>query len=186
MKNCPQTEGQSVLQHGFSVKNYLFDLINHLKTGSNLKYNWVLPDWVYENKELILQSLPDEQTLKLYTIFHDCGKPFCLQIDENGKRHFPDHANVSYQIFKQIFNNDVAADLIKHDMLIHITKSENTIEFCKTPYFLTLLVTGLAEIHSNSNMFGGLKSQSFRIKHKSITQRGKQIFKIISENIHIV
>lgn len=65
MKNCPQTQGQSVLQHGFSVKNYLFDLINHLKTGSALKYEWILPDWVCENKELILQSLPDGENIKI-------------------------------------------------------------------------------------------------------------------------
>lgn len=179
MKNCPQTQGQSVLQHGFSVKNYLFDLINHLKTGSTLKYEWILPDWVYENKDLILQSLPDEQTLKLYTIFHDIGKTICLQTDENGKRHFPDHANVSYQIFKQIFNNDIAAQLIKHDMHIHLLKSNGVDDFVKNPYAITLLLTGLAEIHSNAEMFGGLSSISFKIKNKSICQRGKQILKQI-------
>lgn len=60
MKNCEQTKGQSVLDHGISVKNYLFDLINHLRTGDPLKYNWILPDWIYTNKDLILSSLPDD------------------------------------------------------------------------------------------------------------------------------
>ena len=101
MKNCEQTKGQSVLQHGISVKNYTFDLINHLRKGTPLKYEWVLPDWLYENKDLILSSLPSDRTLKYYTILHDCGKPYCLQIDENDKRHFPDHANVSYNVFNQ-------------------------------------------------------------------------------------
>jgi hypothetical protein len=186
MSECDQTQGQSVLDHGISVKNYLFDLINHLRTGSSLQYEWKLPDWVLQNKDLILSSLPDDETLELYTTYHDCGKSFCLMVDSDGKRHFPNHSEVSYQYFKQVFNNPVAAELIRHDMLIHTIKSESTIHFCKTPYFLTLLITGLAEIHANSNMFGGIKSQSFRIKHKSITQRGKQIFKIISENTHIV
>jgi hypothetical protein len=54
MKMCEQTQGQSVLQHGLSVKNYLFDLINHLRYETPLKYDWILPDWVYPNKDLIL------------------------------------------------------------------------------------------------------------------------------------
>ena len=68
MKSCPQSKTQSVLDHGLSVKNYLFDLINHMRTGSPLKYQWILPDWIYENKDQILSSLPDDETLKLYTV----------------------------------------------------------------------------------------------------------------------
>lgn len=175
MKSCEQTKGQSVLQHGYSVKNYLFDLINHLRYDSPLKYDWILPEWVYSEKDLILSSLPDDKTLKLYTIFHDCGKPRCLQIDSDGKRHFPDHANISYQVFKEYFNNDIAADLILHDMDIHLLKSDGVEEFCKNPYAITLLLTGLAEVHSNASMFGGKDSTSFKIKFKSISKRGKQI-----------
>ncbi len=160
MSECEQTKGQSVLEHGVSVKNYLFDLINH---------------WVLENKDLLLSSLPDDETLELYTIYHDCGKPFCLEIDENGKRHFPNHAEVSYQIFNQVFNNSVAADLILHDMDIHLLKSDGVVEFCQNPHALTLLLTGLSELHSNAQMFGGLDSTSFKIKWKCINQRGKQI-----------
>lgn len=179
MKDCQQTKGQSTLEHGFSVKNYLFDLVNHLRKGYPLKYNWNLPNWVYDSKDLILANLPDDKTLKFYTIFHDIGKWKCLTIDNDGKRHFPNHAEVSYQYFKQVFNNPVAAELIRHDMDIHLLKSECVEEFSKNPYALTLLLTGLAEIHSNSTMFGGISSTSFRIKCKSITQRGKSIFHII-------
>ena len=181
MKNCDQTKGQSVLQHGISVKNYTFDLINHLKYGTPLKYEWKLPDWLYENKDLILSNLPSDRTLKYYTILHDCGKPYCLEIDEDGKRHFPDHANVSYEVFSQIFDDKIAADLIKHDMDIHLLKSDGVEEFCKNPYHLTLLLVGLSELHSNSNMFGGLDSTSFKIKWKCINKRGKQIFKILKK-----
>ena len=182
MKNCEQTKGQSVLEHGISVKNYLFDLINHLRNGDPLKYEWVLPDWLHTNKDLILSSLPDDDTLELYTSYHDCGKPFCLTIDNDGKRHFPNHAEVSYTIFKQIFNNDVAAELIRHDMDIHLLKSDGVDDFCINPFALTLLLTGLAEVHSNAQMFGGLDSTSFKIKWKSINQRGKQILNKIKNN----
>lgn len=182
MKSCEQTKGQSVLDHGISVKNYLFDLINHLRNNTDLKYDWILPDWVYDNKDLIINSLPSDDTLELYTIYHDCGKPYCLTIDSDGKRHFPNHAEVSYQIFKQVFSNDIAAKLILHDMDIHLLKSAGVVDFCKNPHAITLLLSGLAELHSNSNLFGGTNSTSFKIKFKSISQRGKQIFSKIKNN----
>ena len=181
MRECEQTQGLSVLEHGESVREHLFDIINHLRDGSPLKYEWRLPDWLIENKDMILSSLPDDETLELYTVFHDAGKPFCLEIDENGRRHFPNHAEMSYQYFKQVFDNDVAAELILHDMDIHLLKADGVEEFSKNPHALTLLLTGLSEIHSNSKIFGGLESTSFKIKWKSINQRGKQIIKKIKE-----
>ncbi len=182
MKSCEQTKGQSVLDHGISVKNYLFDLINHLRNNTDLKYDWILPDWLYSNKDLIINSLPSDDTLELYTTYHDLGKPYCLTIDSDGKRHFPNHAEVSYQIFKQVFSNDIAAKLILHDMDIHLLKSTGVEGFCKNPHAITLLLSGLAELHSNSNLFGGTNSTSFKIKWKSINQRGKQIFNKIKNN----
>lgn len=176
MKNCEQTKGMSVLQHGESVKDYLFDLINHLRSGTPLKYDWRLPNWIFENKDLILSSLPDDETSELYTVYHDCGKPFCLTIDDEGRRHFPNHAQVSYDIFKQVFDNPVAAELILHDMDIHTLKADDVKEFVQNPHAITLLLTGLAEIHSNCQMFGGFSSTSFKIKFKCLNQRGKQIF----------
>lgn len=175
MYECEQSKGQSVLEHGFSVKNYLFDIIKHLRDGTELKYKWIIPDWVYQNKDMILSSLPDDKTLKLYTVFHDAGKPFCLTMDSNGKRHFPNHANVSYEYFSKIFDNKIASELIRHDMDIHNLRSDGVENFYKNKYALTLLLTGLAEIHSNSTLFGGFESTSFKIKFKSISKNGNRI-----------
>jgi len=177
MKSCEQTKGQSVLRHGLSVKNYTFDLINHLRKGTPLKYEWIIPDWLYENKDLILSNLPSDKTLRYYTILHDCGKPYCLHVDGSGKRHFPNHSEVSYNVFNQLFDDKIASHLIKHDMDIHLLKADGVEEFCKNPYALTSLLVGLAEVHSNTQMFGGLDSTSFKIKWKCINQRGKQIIK---------
>lgn len=181
MKSCEQTKGQSVYQHGESVKDYLFDIINHLKYDTSLKYKWSIPQCIYDNKEIILNSLPNEKTLELYTVFHDCGKPFCLEVDSNGKRHFPNHAKISYDVFNDVFNDDIASYLILHDMDIHLLKSNGVEEFSKNPYSTTLLLTGLAEIHSNCELFGGTDSTSFKIKLKSITKRAKQLFKLLKK-----
>lgn len=181
MKSCEQTKVQSVYQHGVSVKDYLFDIINHLKYGKTLKYKWSIPQCIYDNKKIILNSLPNEKTLELYTVFHDCGKPFCLELDSNGKRHFPNHAKISYDVFNDVFNDDIASYLILHDMDIHLLKSDGVEEFSKNQYSTTLLLTGLAEIHSNCELFGGTDSTSFKIKLKSITQRAKQLFKLLKK-----
>jgi hypothetical protein len=181
MKSCPQTESQSVLEHGISVKNYLMDLLDHLEQGTALKYEWKLPEWIYEEKEFILRNLANRKTLKLYTSMHDCGKPLCIEIDPEGKRHFPNHAQVSYETFIKFYDDPIAADLILHDMDIHTLKSEGVEEFSKNPHAITLLITGLAEIHSNAKMFGGIDSTSFKIKHKCISKRGKQIINLIKK-----
>lgn len=181
MKSCEQTKGMTVLEHGISVKNYLFDLLNHLRTGEKLKYEWKLPEWVYENSDFILNSIVEDKTLELYTKYHDCGKPFCLEVDDEGKRHFPNHAEKSYEIFKKLFSNETAANLIRHDMDIHLLKADGVEDFCKNPLAITLLITGLAEIHSNSVMFGGISSTSFKIKWKNISKRGKNIINLLKE-----
>jgi len=179
MKSCEQTKGLSVYEHGVSVKNYLFDLVNHLRNETPLKYEWRLPDWIYKNSNFILSQLPDDKTLELYTVYHDIGKPFCLYVDDKGKRHFPNHADVSYEIFSKLFKNKTAAELVKHDMDIHNLRSDGVEEFCKNPLAITLLLSGLSEIHSNAKMFVGIESVSFIIKWKSINQRGKQILNIL-------
>ena len=181
MANCEQTKGQSVLQHGESVRSYTFDLLDHLKIGSPLTYDWRLPDWLIDNKFLFLESLPNDETLDLYTRFHDIGKPYCIEIGNDGRRHFPNHAEVSFNIFKQIFDDDHAANLIRHDMDIHLLKADGVEDFCKSTDAITHLLVGLAEIHSNAQMFGGMESTSFKIKWKCLNQRGKQIINLINK-----
>lgn len=183
MKNCEQTKGLSVLQHGDSVLAYTFDLINYLRGNSSLNFEWRLPDWVLSNKELFLSSLPSGETLTLYTKYHDIGKPYCLTIDDEGRRHFPNHAEVSFQIFSQLFDNKIAADLIKHDMDIHLLKADGVENFVNNPNALTHILVGLAELHSNAQMFGGIESTSFKIKWKSLNARGKQILNLINTKI---
>jgi hypothetical protein len=178
MSTCEQTTGLSILQHGESVRDHLFDLLSHLRTNSELQNEWKFPDWLLDNQDLILSNLPDDQTLNLYTVYHDIGKPFCLTIDQDGRRHFPDHAQKSYEIFSNVFDNEVAADLILHDMDVHLLKADGVEEFAKSTNSLTLLLVGLSEIHANAKMFGGIESTSFKIKWKSLNQRGKQIINI--------
>lgn len=165
------------------VRNFSFDLINHLRKGTKLKYTWKLPDWVLSNKDLILLKLEHDFIVDRYTRYHDVGKPFCLNIDGEGKQHFPNHAAVSEEIYRKYVSkkDTVVRRLIKYDMDIHCLKSDGVEEFCKRREAITSLIVGLAEIHANADMFGGLDSISFKIKWKHINKRGSQILKIMNK-----
>jgi hypothetical protein len=110
-----------------------------------------------------------------YHLYHDCGKPHCLVFDEEGRRHFPNHAAASYLTWGRHSDNRQIGNLILMDMDIHLLKAEGLAEFAARPEALSLLLTGLAEVHANASMFGGIESTSFKIKYKHLDKRGKQI-----------
>lgn len=169
-----QTETQNVLDHGRSVDERYKDLIKILKTGHS-DLHWRLPTWDQSLIEYALKNQVDPYTAELYHLYHDCGKPYCLTIDEQGKRHFPYHADVSHQVFTTLFNNNLAAQLVRDDMLVHLAKADDVDHIASLSHGPTLVLTALAEVHSNADMFGGIESTSFKIKWKQVNKRGRQI-----------
>lgn len=65
------------------------------------------------------------------------------------------------------------------DLDIHCLKADDVKEFINRPEAITLLFVGLSEVHSNSNMFGGLNSTSFKIKWKQIDRRDRAICRLL-------
>jgi len=173
MNACEQTKGLSVLQHGASVWEYFEDLHGHLKYGKPLKYEWRLPEWIHA--PWLMENLLPIKIIREYLVYHDCGKPFCRTVDEDGRHHFPDHARISEETWNSVGGHPVAARLMGMDMDIHLLKGDGVPEFAARPEAATLLMAGLAEVHSNANMFGGIESQSFKMKWKQINRRGKRI-----------
>lgn len=172
MKACYQTGKQSVWAHGLSVWGFTERLINSKHEG------FVLPEWYLANEVFILNSVYDLETIRLYNIYHDCGKPFCLVVTEDGRRHFPNHAEESAKVWSSISDNKKVGELIGLDMLLHTCNAKELEALnldIKTAF--TLLITALAELHSNAEMFGGIQSTSFKIKYKRWNKRGKQILK---------
>jgi hypothetical protein len=77
MKSCWQVEDkQSIWDHGISVYEYSIDLINILN-GKQSKFNQKVPQWILDHSDFIIKNIVSENELKMYTIFHDCGKPYC-------------------------------------------------------------------------------------------------------------
>lgn len=184
MLNTEQTSGQTVYQHGLSVSEHVFKLIDHLKGVYTLpEGSWRLPKWLEEYKGQILSGLHNEGKIQLYTLYHDCGKPYCRHLDKKtGKYHFPDHAKVSRYIWACVGGNDIVGHLIAEDMTIHTASSEEIAGKLEKDWScedsVTLLLTALAEITSNAIIiFGGVETVSFKAKWKTVDKRGRQILK---------
>lgn len=178
MQNCEQTAGQSVYQHGVSVYEY-FNRIVDGNTG-----DMRIPDWF--NKYPILNNLHDAEIVKNYTVYHDCGKPYCRVVDVDGRVHFPNHAEVSKQTWLDAGGDSVVANLIGHDMVIHTASAKEILQHCRqwsVRDAMTLLVAALSEVHSNARLFGGISSISFKSKLKNVDRRGKQICKFYFKEI---
>lgn len=175
---CEQTSGMNMMQHGASVYEFFNDLKDHVTKGTPLRNEWKLPEWASDPK--LWGKLLDSQVVEEYQLFHDSGKPFCRVVDDEGKQHFPDHANVSERIWREVGGDEQACKLIGMDMDIHLLKDDGVAEFAKRPEAATLLLTGLSEIHSNAKMFGGIDSVSFKAKYKQIDRRGKKIVNLLT------
>lgn len=174
MESCQQNDFQTIYQHGQNIAECFRRIFDYLDGKDSLS-DWKIPKWLEVYKDKIKSKLLDRDKILQYALFHDCGKPFCLEIDNNGKRHFPNHAQISYQTWLTAGGDEEIANLIHMDMDIHLLKEDGIAEFASRKEAITLLLAGLAEIHGNAKMFGGIDSTSFKIKWKHINSRGNRI-----------
>lgn len=59
-------------------------------------------------------------------------------------------------------------------MEIHRVRAVNFEDFMLTPNLATHIIVGLAEMYSNCSMFGGVDSESFKIKYKNYSKFSKR------------
>jgi len=178
MQSCRQTPTQTIYEHGLSVADYYRDLRDHLEHKTPLKYEWRLPSWI--NDPWLLDNQHPREIMYDYHLYHDCGKPYCRTIDENGRQHFPDHAEVSAKIWESLGGDPLIGDLIRNDMRLHTAKQNDLMAilyYIGSETLASLLLTALAEIHSNAALFGGIESDSFKIKWKRLEKTGRFIVK---------
>lgn len=182
MNNTFQFQNQTILQHGLSVHNYYKRIIKALDTKDYSTFKF--PQELIDNWPRLKKLLYHNDIMKHYHIFHDCGKPFCQIIDEQGKKHFPNHARISYEKYCEIYRDDQIAELILNDMSFHSGTPEELIQFFKDyqgddRFIFSLWMTSLAEIYSNSAMFAADNQKSFIKKYDKL----ERIFKLILDNI---
>lgn len=168
MESCEQTAGQTIRQHGESVWESFTIFLNE----DYIK----VPDFIIEKREELLANIHPLGVIEKYTKFHDCGKPYCLVVDENGKRHFPNHAEVSKEVWLEHFPDEtLVGELIGLDMVFHTFKYEQIANLeLDEKTINTLILVAYCEINSNARMFGGITSDSFKIKYKRLTSLAKK------------
>jgi hypothetical protein len=177
MQSGFQTKGISYWEHGALVAARFRDLMN-----PNPNMVWRLPDWFTENADWIRAQLaPDFDTIIKYQQWHDCGKPYTRTVDDEGKVHYPDHAKVSAEIWRELGGDPMIVYLIEHDMDCHLLRPDGACAFASQPHALILLTSALCELHANASMFGGLSSDSFKIKYKRLDRCGKLILNQLSK-----
>jgi len=180
MMSCEQMPGLSVLEHGEMVAERYFELLAYLRANEPLVNEWRLPDWI--NDPIMLQQLLDDEIMRTYLTYHDCGKPRCLVIDTEGKRRFPNHAAVSENLWRELGGGEDVAKLIGLDMEIHTIKDVDIPEFAARPQAIALILAGLSEIHANASLFGGIESTRFKMAYKQINKRGKAVLDFRKKN----
>ena len=168
-----------MFEHGLMVSNAYkkilrqdSDFLNHMNFDDK------------DNFEKLLISQYDSTLMRHYHLYHDCGKPYCLTIDEQGKNHYPNHAEISAKIHAQYFNCETANNLIKNDMIFHQSNASQLIAWLELnqdkKMISSLYLTGWAELFANSQLFGGFESEGFKIKKKKLLSHGKKVFQLLN------
>ncbi len=178
MRRCEQAPGLDVLAHGDRVAAAYEQLLAHLEHGAKCPEGWRVPGWLCGQSELWLSRLLPKAVLREYQRYHDCGKPFCLQLDDQGRRHFPGHALMSAQVWRALGGAEQVCRLMAQDMDVHLLEAHEVPEFARRPEAASLWLTGLAEVHANAEMFGGLGSSSFKAKTKHLDRRGRALLRV--------
>ncbi len=163
---------QTILEHGQSVRSHFLQLLLDLKNATLSAYPPWMQDYASHLEPILLAH---QERIETYLLYHDCAKPYCIQWDEQGRAHFPNHAQLSSTLFLQYHSDPLIGTLIAHDMCCHVSKPADAPALAQMPYIEILLCAAACETLSNAKMFGGTQSTSFKIKFKNLSKLGQRI-----------
>lgn len=174
--------GANVHEHCRLTEKRAVSLVSSRMYGSTPEWRaktspaWV-PGWFFDCKQLTL-SQAEYHLMRRYLLQHDCGKPFVYTEDEQGRAHFPNHAQASARIWGVVGGSADEQYLIEHDMDLHILKAEGLEQFAKGRFAKLQLIAALASLWANQDDFGGVESTSFKCKLKHLDRRGRALCKL--------
>lgn len=177
MRSCMQFRTQNVLEHGQAVLAKYETLLAHAREG-RLPEGWREPKWwTSEAAQQLANAQPPADIMSRYLTYHDCGKPLCRTVDEEGRQHFPNHAAVSARLWAELGGHPDEVWLMANDMLLHSGSAEECEVLRGHRLAPALMFAALAEIHSNAEMFGGPETPSFKAKAKQLERRTAQLLR---------
>lgn len=174
MRLTPHGEKSDVLAHGKDCWARYYGLTRALARKE--AYSGADPQWLTQFGEQLLAHQQPGYDMAEYLVNHDCGKAATYCVDEQGRAHFPGHAEKSAQMWRQAGRSEVQARLMELDMALHTMPVSEMAEFAKNPLAPSLLLATYAQLHSNAqSVFGGLESDSFKMKLKALNRRAKAL-----------
>ena len=191
MHKCPQGPKETTAGHCLSVAQQYRALATRLIHPAWAEKAYVnrtqhLPKWFETWKTQLASAIENHGGLaRTYLEWHDCGKPFCLEYDAQGRAHFPDHAKRSAQLWERVGGSPEVAQLMEQDMDLHTLPPSAMPEFAQRKHAALLLVAALAAVNANAKMFGGFESDSFKIKAKQLEARGKRLCAALFDEVNI-
>lgn len=146
-------------------EDVLAEFIPELKSTFEFKQNNPYHCYpVYAHILTVLKECVDADIItKLAAFFHDIGKPYCYQDDDNGIRHFKGHGKVSAEMTDDImrrlkFDNDTREKVVKlvyyHDASFEVGKKyvRRWLNKIGVEQFKRLLVLRRADIMGQSEL----------------------------------
>lgn len=177
MRSCMQFRTQNVLQHGEAVLAKYRTLADHAARGA-LPEGWRQPKWwTPEVAQQLARLQPAADIMSRYLTYHDCGKPTCRTVDEEGRQHFPNHAAASAALWAEAGGHEDEVWLMANDMMLHSGSAEECEQLRGHRLLPGLMFAALSEIHSNAEMFGGPETPSFKAKAKQLERRTAQLLR---------
>lgn len=175
MAVTPHGAHSNVEAHGRLTWNIYLSIKLTLQTGKAHE-SW--PDWLKTHGAALLSLQQPNSLMHNYLVYHDCGKPFVLKQDLQGRMHFPGHADMSALVWLQAGGTQKEARLMQLDMALHTLRCAELDALSKDPLSPSLLLAAYAELQSNAkSIFGGFDSESYKIKLKALNRRAKTLIR---------
>lgn len=181
MRLTPHGEVSDTYLHGVDTWARYRKLCSDIRSHS-IDRSADLPAWLHEYGAAWLDRQVDPVAMREYLVHHDCGKPFVMSRDAEGRRHFPGHAEASAKIWAQAGGSALACELMAKDMRLHTCTPDEAASMADDPLTPSLLFAALAELQSNAeSVFGGIDSTSYKIKLKALTRRANALIRAWAE-----
>lgn len=175
MRLTPQGRG-SVWEHCQTVRAWIERIIDPAQQEhprlTALKKR--LPE--FDGPALAAELTPEvRDALLRYAAWHDCGKPFVLEFDDQGRAHFPDHSSRSAHVWAQAGGSATEQELMRLDMALHTMSASDAPAFAQHPLSRALLISAVASLQANAEDFGGWESSSYKAKLKHLGRRARAL-----------
>lgn len=175
MRQTPQGCG-SVWDHCQAVRDWVERLMDPAQQEHPqvLALKARLPE--FDGPALAAQLTPAvRDALLRYSAWHDCGKPFVLEFDDQGRAHFPDHSQQSAHTWALTAGSPLEQELMRQDMALHTMSAADVPAFAEHPLSRVLLISAVASLQANAEDFGCWGSSSYKAKLKHLGRRARAL-----------